>query len=167
MKQLTIVRHAKAEPYEEYASDFDRPLAPKGLKQIPRIARVLAQLKTPPDWIISSPAIRARQTAELLAQELDFPERILWEEAIYEASAPTLHRILQQTPDTVTHVLMVGHNPGMERLVAGLCSGNQLMNLRLSTAGTAHLRLEIFQWQQLRWGSGELRLLLRPGVLKS
>jgi phosphohistidine phosphatase len=166
MKHLTIVRHAKAKQSERFTVDFDRPLASKGLKQIPRIAQALARLKAKPEWIISSPATRARQTAEGLAERLDLVDRLVWEDAIYEASAPELLSILQATPDTVDHAVIVGHNPGMEDLVSGLTTGDNRLNLRLTTAGVAYLQLEIFQWKQLRWGSGELRLLLAPSVLK-
>lgn len=163
MKHLTILRHAKAAAYGDYPVDFDRPLTGKGRKQIPRIMRALKGNKKSIDWIVSSPALRARQTAELVAQTLGRPQKIIWDERIYEASAPTLLGLLQEVPDSAEHVLIVGHNPGLESLTAGLCTGNEArLCLRLTTAGLAHLRPEIVRWRQLRWGCGELRVLTAP-----
>ncbi len=167
MKHLTILRHAKAEPFEDYTDDFQRPLAEKGIRQIHRIARVLRSTKPPVDWLISSPALRAQETAEQVAELLDFAHPIHWDERIYEATAPTLLAVLQEAPEAMEHVLLVGHNPGLERLISGLCSGEDgRLALRLRTAGLAYLRLDIYHWNQLRWGAGELQYLIAPRFLK-
>lgn len=167
MKALTIIRHAKAEPPEEYANDFDRPLTPRGLKDVKHIAEVLTRLETPMDWLISSPALRTRKTAEKIASMLDFTDHIIWPDAAYLADADTLLTILSEAPQDIEHVVLVGHNPGMEELVAGLCTGSPPhMNITMPTATLAHLHLEIFRWNQIRWGCGQLQLLVTPKVLK-
>ncbi len=168
MKTLSILRHAKAAVYDEYANDFQRPLAGRGPKDAVRMARILATLTPKPDWIISSPALRARQTAEAVAKELNLSHAMLWDERIYEASATTLLGVLQTAPEKAEHVVMIGHNPGLENLVAGLCAGGANgLSIYLPTAGLAHLASEIYYWNQMRWGAAHLRLLLAPKDVKA
>jgi len=167
MKTLTIIRHAKAESPEESANDFDRPLTPRGQKDAGYLAKFLTRLEPPIDWLISSPALRARQTTEQIAAELAVAESIVWQETLYLADAETLLRVLCEAPQDMEHVALVGHNPGMEELVAGLCTGSPPhLNLAMPTAALAHLQLEIFWWNQIRWGCGQLQLLVTPKVLK-
>lgn len=168
MKTITILRHAKAAPYGDYSVDFQRPLAGRGPKDAARMADLLATLDPAPDWIISSPALRARQTAEVVAQRLDLAQAMSWNESIYDASAQTLLEVLRVAPEKADHVVLVGHNPGMETLVAGLCAGstNGAM-IYLPTAGVAHLQSQIFYWHQLRWGSAQMTLLASPRSIKT
>lgn len=167
MKTLTIIRHAKAESPEEFANDFDRPLSARGRKDAGHVAKFLTRLEPPIDWLISSPAVRTRQTMEQIAAELDLHESIAWQESIYLADVETLLHVLSETPQDMEHVVLVGHNPGMEELVAGLCTGAPPhLNLTMPTAALAHLHLEIFWWNQIRWGCGQIQLLVTPKALK-
>ena len=167
MKTLTIIRHAKAESPEEFVNDFDRPLAPRGRKDAGHVAKFLTRLEPPIDWLISSPAVRTRQTMEQIATGLAFGESIIWQDSVYLADAETLLHVLSETPQDIEHVVLVGHNPGMEELIAGLCTGSPPhLNLAMPTAALAHLHLEIFWWNQIRWGCGQLQLLVTPKALK-
>lgn len=167
MKHLTVVRHGKAEDPTRSAQDFDRPLAERGEKDSKAAARIVASLQPPVDWCVSSPAVRARGTATTLADALGPLVHLHYEEAAYMASADTLLDLLSRTPDEMEHVVLVGHNPGLEELVAGLCAGSALnVNLRLSTATVAHIELEIFRWDLLRWGCGQLKMLAPPKTCK-
>lgn len=166
-KTLTIVRHAKAERPEGFASDFDRPLTTRGQNDAERIGAALKRLAAPIDWWISSPALRTRQTIEGIHAVAGAGQPIQWEPAIYEASAETLLVAVSRIPPEAEHALIVGHNPGMEELVAGLAAGApERLNLRMPTAAVAHLQLELFRWDQLRWGCGRLELLFSPKLLK-
>ena len=167
MKTLSIVRHAKAERPEGYPSDFVRPLTPRGHKDATRLGALLAGLEPKVDCILSSPATRAAQTTDRLAAELDLANSVTWEKDIYLAAADTLLDLLRRAPEEVEHVVLVGHNPGLEELAAGLCSGapdNSV--LTLVTATLAHFDLDITRWNQLRWGAGQLKLLISAKVLK-
>ena len=166
MKALTIFRHAKADRPEAYPQDFDRPLTTRGRKDTERMSIVIAGLLPAVDCIISSTAVRAAQTTNHLIAILDYANRPIWEEAAYLASATTLIDLLQKAPADVEHVVLVGHNPGMEELAALLCTGaaNGAI-LRLPTAGIAPLHLDIARWQQVRAGGSELRLLAAPKLL--
>ena len=163
MKVLTIFRHAKAERPEAYPQDFDRPLTNRGRKDAERIGAIVAGLTPAVDCIISSTAVRAAQTTSHLVAVLDFAGAPLWAENAYLATAETLLELLREAPTDAGHVVLVGHNPGMEELAALLCTGatNGAM-LRLPTAGIAHLLLDIGRWQQIRAAGAELQLLVTP-----
>lgn len=167
MKTLSILRHAKAQPSEERLVDFERILTERGVKDTRLVAKVLEQSDTPVEWVISSPAARARQTTEITIAVLDFKRPLLWQEKIYEATPETLLTLLTEIPSGIEHALLVGHNPGLEFLVAGLCNGGPThLHLHLAPATLAMIELEIFSWDQIRWGCGHLHLLLPPKVLR-
>ncbi|MFZ1752393.1 MAG: histidine phosphatase family protein [Caldilineaceae bacterium] len=167
MKHITILRHGKASQDPSFSDDFDRPLTGKGRKQIPRVVAFVARSRVAPDWIISSPALRARQTAELVASGLHLRRPIVWSERAYLASALTLLEILCETPDVAEHLVIVGHNPGMSDLTAGLCAGSDFrLNLQMATGAVALLTAQIVHWRQLRWGCAELLGYAAPRALK-
>ena len=167
MKVLSIVRHAKAERPEGFPTDFTRPLTQRGLKDAARLGALLAGLEPTVDCILSSPAARAAHTADRLAAELGYANSVTWEDSIYLASADTLLDLLRRAPEEAEHLVLIGHNPGLEQLAAGLCSGapdNSV--LTLITATVAHFDLDISRWTQLRWGAGQLKLLIAAKHLK-
>ena len=160
---------AKLSSGEDWPIDFDRPLAKRGYKDITLVARFLDALKPPIDWIITSPARRARQTAETLADGLgsaaangDGRRRV--RKRLRGRTRPAGAAFRRE----VQHALLVGHNPTLEQLISGLCAGSPS---RLETAcrrrGVANLELQIMWWEQVRWGSGVLRFYLRPKLLRT
>jgi phosphohistidine phosphatase len=169
MKRLTVVRHAKAEDRMTFrGSDFDRPLAPKGRKQMKALTPLFAGLGTVPDWLLSSPAQRTKETAELLARRIKFGREISYDLRIYEAAGQILLDVLREQPKTADHLVLVGHNPGMEWLVSGLtCGDENRLGVRMATGSLVHLELDIAHWHQCRWGCGVMTLFCPPKYLMS
>jgi phosphohistidine phosphatase len=168
MKSLTIMRHGKAKRGEDWPIDFDRPLAKRGQKDIERVVQLLSELKPPVDWIISSPARRAYQTAENVAKGLGLSDSIVTNDTIYEEGSEGVLALLGRTPTEVQHVLLIGHNPTLEQLVSGLCAGSpSRLGSSLPTSGVANIELQIMWWEQIRWGSGILKMYVRPKILRS
>lgn len=120
---LLLLRHAKSAWDTGAASDFERPLAPRGERDAPRMGAWLAvRPELQPDCIIASPAERARETASLVAEALgQDPTHILWEPAVYGASPGELLSVVNQASEKTRNLMLVGHNPGMELLVRTLC----------------------------------------------
>jgi phosphohistidine phosphatase len=167
MKYLSVLRHAKAEQAGAYPVDFDRPLTARGQKDTHQIGQILADFAPGIDWIVSSPAQRTRETAMTVSDLLNYKRAIVWQEAIYEADGERLLNVLAQVPVDMEHVLIIGHNPGMEELVSGLAAGSpRRLGIAMPTAGLASLTLEIFGWNQIRWGCATLHSLLRPKLLR-
>lgn len=167
MKTLTLLRHGKSVRDDDFPVDIDRPLAMRASKDLAISIDVLRQIEPPVDWMISSTARRARQTAEIVKDGLELANSIIWEQDIYEQGVDSLLAILGEIPDEVEHALVVGHNPTLEQMVSGLCAGSahHLTN-SLPTSGIANLELQIMRWDQVRWGCGTLKLFLRPRLLK-
>lgn len=167
MKYLSIMRHGKAERLEGFPSDQARPLTNRGIKDATLMGTILARSEPAPDWIISSTVVRARQTTERIVESLAFERPVIWEEHVYEAGAETLLHILSNVPPEIAHAVLIGHNPGLQELVSGLCAGTpDRLGVTLATGAVAHLELEVFWWNQVRWGCGTLQSLVKPKLLR-
>lgn len=134
MLRLILLRHGKSSWDDPRLDDFDRPLAPRGLRNVPEMGRRLAARCAPPELIVSSPAARALATAQAVAREIGYREDgIVEEESLYLASPSTLLDVLRQTPSGVGSVMLVGHNPGLTDFA------NMLDDVRLDNIPTAAL----------------------------
>ena len=146
MKRLTLVRHAKSSWSDPYAADHDRVLARRGERDAPRMGRRLRARNVRPSLILSSTAVRALETARIFAHELGlsraFPET---ERELYHADAYTLLDIVRRQDDACPDLMLVGHNPGMTRVVNVLLPEYPLDNL--STAGIVAIDFDIETWQ--------------------
>jgi phosphohistidine phosphatase len=166
-RQLLILRHAKSSWDTAAATDFDRPLNPRGLKDAPRMGRWLRQQGLVPDWVLSSPAERARTTALLVCHELSVSQECLhWEPRIYEATTGDLLAVLSDCPAAAKTVLLVGHNPGLETLLQYLCDPIHLPpdGKLLPTATVARLKMPA-DWSELQPGAARLLGITRPAAV--
>ena len=170
MKQLTLLRHGKSDWETTAEHDFDRPLKERGRKDAPLMGRMLVRAEAAPDLIITSTALRALQTAELLAEALDYQGEVRQEGSLYAASAQELLAVVRHLPDEATHVLLVGHNPGLEDLVARLIGADafeMVTGVRLPTAAAAHLTLAAAAWSEVQANSGQLEWLVTPKLVRA
>jgi phosphohistidine phosphatase len=161
MKTLLLLRHAKSGWKDATLVDFERPLNGRGLKAAALIGRYLRRKKIRPDLILSSPAERARRTTALVIEAAKLSAELRYDERIYEASAGRLLEIISQIEESANVVLVVGHNPGMEELLAGLTGANESM----ATAALAHISLEIDRWNKVRERRGQLVWIVKPKEL--
>lgn len=167
MRHLTIVRHAKAADYAEYDDDFDRPLTERGVRDAQLIGRVLDNLRPPVRRWIASPALRALQTATILRDESEAKGEIDFVAEAYLATSDTLLALVRGVSGEVDHVAIVGHNPGLEEMIAALTAGDaRHFSFRFPTAAFAQVDLDVARWDQVRWGCGELRTLAAPKLFR-
>ena len=118
MKRLYLVRHAKSSWDHPGLDDFDRPLNERGMRDALDMGKYLAKLGVLPDVIVTSPAVRARQTSEVLAPDMRIPVDNLREDGrIYAASVPVMLEVMRGWDETWNRVMMVGHNPGIAEMV--------------------------------------------------
>jgi phosphohistidine phosphatase len=139
MRQLILLRHAHAEPANPGQADLDRPLSPEGLAEAEAAGRWLAEHGLVPDCVLCSPARRTRETLEAVLGVIGYVEQRL-EPAIYEATAGTLAALADRHGEA-GRLLVVGHNPGLERLVALLSSGQSGEYRGMPPGGVAVLSL--------------------------
>jgi phosphohistidine phosphatase len=164
MKQLTLLRHAKSVQDPTYLVDRDRPLAERGRGDAEALGKFFAQAEIVPDLIASSPAVRARQTAEIVARTAGYGAGIRWEEAVYAAGPDALLAVVRGLPNNAAHALMVGHNPGFEELAA-LLIGTEC-GVTLPTAAAVHFEIDVESWSEVCAGAGRLQWLITPKLLK-
>jgi phosphohistidine phosphatase len=156
MKILTLFRHAKTERDSETGRDFDRRLAERGRKDAPRIGEELRKLGLEYDLVLSSPAARAAETAEMAGLSPRFDERI------YDATTDELLAIVQKTDGAVDRLMMVGHNPGFERLASQLVG----YFLEMPTGSVVEIELASEQWGDAGETGARLTRLLKPKDLR-
>jgi phosphohistidine phosphatase len=166
-RHLLILRHAKSAWDSETATDFERPLAKRGQRDAPRMGQWLSQQDLIPDYVVSSPALRAKQTTLKVCEATKIDAtRLHWDNRIYEASPGTLLQVLANCPESAPVVLLVGHNPGLELLLRYLCDDIPFPadGKLLPTATLAHVAMPD-DWIQLDPRVGRLRSLIRPRSL--
>lgn len=140
MQELILLRHAEAQPTTG-DDDHDRTLSPRGEQEALAAGRWLASHGARPDRVLCSPALRTRRTAELAMRALGPDAAIGLAGEVYEATPGELLALLDQHADARC-VLLVGHNPGIERLVALLVEGRSDEFRGMPPAGLAVLHLQ-------------------------
>lgn len=119
--QLIIVRHAHADWPNHSGPDFERPLTDRGVAEARATARAIAAAGHRPTLLLASPACRTRQTAEILAEELQLPPAaVRCVDSLYNASASTLEAELRKAGKTDQLMVLVAHNPGVSDLARAL-----------------------------------------------
>jgi phosphohistidine phosphatase len=121
MKTLILVRHAKSSHTFGPASDFDRPLNERGFKQASEMGKMLFKKNVLIDQFVSSPAIRAKTTAELFVSEYDRKlKEIYFVPSLYHASPENFMELIQELSDAYEHVALFSHNPGITAFAESL-----------------------------------------------
>lgn len=166
--QLIIMRHAKSDWGTGYNSDFDRPLAKRGTRDANRMGDWLAEQAIIPDIIIASPAVRAKQTASIVAEHLNVKEHsIIWDEDIYEAALSDLIRVIERHSTGHMKVLLIGHNPGLDKLLCYLSDSEPELTSSgklLTTCAVAILDFDAGQFN-INDHAAKLSVLIRPKEL--
>ncbi|HVV24762.1 MAG TPA: histidine phosphatase family protein [Pseudonocardiaceae bacterium] len=134
MRTLVVLRHAKS-AWPEGTDDRERPLADRGRRDAPAAGRWLRG-RVPVDLVVCSPALRTRQTWDLVAAELDGTPEFRVDDRVYDAFVEELVDVVRDLPATAENVLLIGHNPGLTELVHEL-SGS---DFSLKTSSIAILR---------------------------
>jgi phosphohistidine phosphatase len=169
-RALLLLRHAKSDWSTNAEDDFSRPLSRRGKHDCPRVGQWLHSHELLPDYVLSSPAERARQTARRVSRELGMdPASINTDVRLYLADLSDLLAVIADTPASATSILLVGHNPGLETLLrhlAGASVAEPADGKLMPTAALAVLETRN-DWQQLQRDSARLIQLVRPRQLSA
>jgi len=163
--ELYILRHGKAQEHtQNSASDAKRQLTEDGKKELECIAKAMKNLEIEADLIISSPLIRAKQTAEIILKHLKNKKKsiIVWNELKPEIEVvKTIKKLI--TLKSTSSVLLVGHEPHLTNLIGMIISHNSnTVNISLKKGGIAHIRCNPIKTKI----SGSLRSMMTPKQLK-
>lgn len=159
MKYLTICRHAKSSWTDVSQRDFDRTLNSRGYSNALEMGQYLHGQSLQPDYLLSSSAIRAQETAAIIARELNLSHTINLEPRIYEASVSDLQSVIEALPDDKSAVMLFGHNPGLESLCSYIDAGSIST---LTTCNVVQYQLDIEHWKDFDLSCGKLIHLATP-----
>ena len=152
-KRITLLRHAKSSWKDASLADRDRPLNRRGNKTAPDMGKRLAELGVRPSLLLTSPAKRARETARLIARELNYPlEFIQSESDLYLATPETILQIVARQDNGFNDVMLFGHNPGITELA------NQLGDRNIDnvpTCGMVGIELDAKEWTEIVAADGK------------
>jgi phosphohistidine phosphatase len=164
VKTLIFMRHAKSDWSIGGQKDFDRTLNNRGLGDAPRMGRRLLELGVKPDLVLSSPAVRAKTTAEYVSEQLGYNiDTIIYDDEIYEASVRSLLAVVNKIEDNVHSVVIFGHNPTHTYLAEYLTKeaiGN------IPTAGAVCIEFELDSWKLVSEATGKMKWFEYPKNLQ-
>jgi phosphohistidine phosphatase len=165
MENLLVFRHAKSDWSHFGLSDFDRPLAPRGLRDAPLMGETLKTMEMVPDRIVCSPAKRARETAGLFAEAAGFRGDLVIEDDLYGGSGETYRKIISGH-SAYRLVMVIGHNPVIEEFIGIICNGHVSAPVLMPTAALACLEMTAPATGEIYPGSGVLKWHLIPKLIK-
>jgi phosphohistidine phosphatase len=168
MRTMMLLRHAKSDWDSGVADDFDRPLAKRGRGAAQRMAAWMQDHGVVPEYVLSSTAVRARETTTIVANTLALDAaRLEYQDRLYLADVDELLLAARDCPKAAKSVMLVGHNPGLEDLLTYLC-GEELPSAAngklMPTAALARIALPD-NWKNLRRDSGDIIAITRPKEL--
>ena len=162
MKRLLVLRHAKSSWKHRGLTDHDRPLNKRGKRDAPGMGRWILEQRLTPELILSSTAVRARETALAVSEASESGGEVRLLRELYLAGPESYRAALAALPEELSSVMVVGHNPGLEELVEGLTGARETM----PTAALALIELPIELWGLVELdGGGNLAHLWRPKEL--
>lgn len=166
MPTLLLLRHAKSSWEDDDLDDFDRPLNPRGRRAAPAMGKVLLERGLVPDRVLCSPAARTRETWALVEDALETEVPVEYPEALYLADASEILEEIRSGGREAGQLLVVGHNPGVERLALTLAGGGapELRARMANKYPTAALAVLDFEegWDSVAAGRGRLVDFTRP-----
>ena len=170
MKRLAILRHAKSSWAEAGMDDFDRPLNDRGRQAARRIGEELETRKLKFDLVLASAAVRVRETLAGAGERYEFGPDVRFDDELYGASEEMLFAVIRALPEKMQSVLIVGHNSGLELIVAKLArdDGRGLRDRvenKFPTAALAVIDLRTERWEDVKRGTGEIVELILPREL--
>jgi phosphohistidine phosphatase len=175
MKYLTVVRHAKSSWSQPGLADHDRPLNDRGRRAAAAMARFLwttylggersEPLMPPPARLVSSTAVRALSTAQVMRETFQMPtEHLLLDQGLYLAQESRLLKAAREWDESWGHVMLFGHNPGLHDFVNRLLARAGVQ--RFPTCSVALMALPVEFWALTDWNEAQLLGLLTPKMLE-
>ncbi|NYT86405.1 SixA phosphatase family protein [Pollutimonas harenae] len=170
MRRLMLLRHAKAD-WPDGVADHERPLARRGQRQGPEMARFMAAEGLVPDRAIVSTAKRTQETWELVAPA--FPPSISKsnDARIYEAPKENILKVIREADDAAQALLLIGHNPGFAEVAYSLINTDQAspalsrLERGYPTSGLAVIDFQVDHWADIAEGSGRLQRFETPASI--
>ena len=162
LRSIILFRHGKSDWNANYESDHNRPVSKRGTKAAKKMGRYLSNIDQVPDLIISSTALRARNTAEIAINAGKWSSKLVLEKKIYESNVETLISIISKQSDEYNSICLVGHEPTFSSFIER-CNNSTWS--RFPTASMAQIDFNINSWYDIDLKFGSLVWLIRPKEL--
>ena len=162
MRTLYLLRHGKSSWKDATLQDFERPLKSRGRDAAEQMGRFLDSKKVTVGALISSPSVRTRQTIDIVLRHAQLGVEPQFDQRIYEASLPTLVHVVSEIPDDRKTAMLVGHNPGMEEMLAFLTRESRHM----PTCALAKISVDVSTWKEAGRSAGKLEWFVTPKDLE-
>ena len=163
MKIITLMRHAKSSWEDALLGDRSRPLIQKGIERTHKMIEELKKEGFSPDFILTSPAVRALETANIMAQAFGIESEYFREEpGIYTADPDDFYDFCFDLPESCSHVLIVGHNPSISMFAHKF--QDSIINY-LPTSGMASIEFKADKWGALPVSSHKVKFVLFPKMI--
>jgi len=171
VRTLYLLRHAKSSWGDPKLDDFERPLAPRGIKACKLMKAHIRKARIKPDLILCSPALRARETYIRIADAFARDTEVRFEPGLYEVGSQALLKRLRQVNRKVSSVMMIGHNTGIEHLALALTSGTETKSLarmreKFPTLALASIEIGKGPWSSVGPGCARLSDFVIPRDLE-
>jgi len=163
VKTLLLLRHGKSDWASDRDGDHERPLAPRGVRAARLMGRYLAALGQLPDAVLSSSAVRARETVRLARDAGGWKVDTRTTDGLYAASPEEVLQHVRQCDDECERLLLAGHEPTWSMLAGQLVGDGRL---RFPTAALARIDLAVGRWREVGPGTGTLHWLVTPKLLQ-
>lgn len=160
MKTVILFRHGKSD-WSAGFPDHERPLAARGRKAAEMMGRFLAGADQVPEVVVTSTAVRARDTVALAIEAGEWTCLVGEADALYHPSAGSVLSAIRSQANDVGSVMLVGHEPTWSEVLSLLVGGGAF---RFPTASMARIDLDVGRWDEVEFGTGELRWMVTPHV---
>lgn len=170
MLTLTLLRHAKSSWELSGLDDRERPLNARGLAAAPMMGAYMQEQRVKPDLVLCSDAVRTRQTIESALTAMSPPPKVKYERGLYLADPFDLLERVRKQARTIKHLMIVGHNPGLQILAIELIGDGDpalvaAISEKLPTAGLVVMTFDVKSWSEVGPGRGRLVRFATPKML--
>jgi phosphohistidine phosphatase len=162
MKKILLLRHAKSDREHHMGPDFDRYLNDRGRADAPKVAAALSAKGLIPQLFVASPAVRVRETLDLMYGVWDSHPELVWEKSLYLCSSSTVLDLMEQQDELLDFVGFAGHNPCMEEVYTALTGSRTVM---FPTCAAAVLSFNCESWLSVPETPADVVLFLTPREL--
>lgn len=159
MRHLVLLRHAEAEPARAGQADAERSLTERGRTEALDAAQCILDAGLRIDTMLVSTAVRTRETAVIVAAQLDIFDGFIYEPTFYLAAPDALLSGLHLHNPASETVLIVGHNPGLSELATQFISGDR--SVQLHTGGLCQINFDDHSWLDIAAGNATSVSVLR------
>ena len=163
MKTLYLIKHAKSNWGIPDIRDFERPISKSGAKDVNTISSYLMIQNILPDIMLSSCALRAQETTDLLANKIGYEGKKIFLEELYMTTAEDIQEIIMAQDDSFNHIFVIAHNPQISEFINLVIEEHFS---KMPSMGVVALNFDIDEWSEMENTKGKVDFFIFPKQFK-